>query len=176
MKSYYIDKFDNKDSYISFIKYMLNNSETFSLVYFKYCENEKTKKSAKIIQNLLKPYKIFALNGNQWPSTVTLNENNHIYKIVLYKADINAQTALCIADDIFDWDYPNLPMDLCFYKNGYAWFSSSSHEREAYVYTNDAHDIDALIKLGANIEFDCEIDDSQLFLEKSLKVIVKDFK
>ena len=107
------------------------------------------------------------------PILITINSD---VKIVVSSIGISKSMFLRIADDIFDWDYPNLPMDLCFYKNGYAWFSSSSHEREAYVYTNDAHDIDALIKLGANIEFDCEIDDSQLFLEKSLKVIVKDFK
>ena len=85
MKKYYLEDLNSKEQYCKFINYMVKNSDKFSLVYFKYSENEKVKSTAKEIGKLLKPYKIFSYNGNQWPSTVTLNENNHIYKIYLYK-------------------------------------------------------------------------------------------
>lgn len=175
MKSYFLDEFEDKKTYIRFVKYMLLHSDSFSLVYFKYTENEKEKTTVKEIKNLLKAYKIFAINGNQWPSTATLNVNNHIYKIVLYKADLGAEAALSKAEKLFDWDYPLLPMDLCFYKNGYAWLSSSSHEHFAYLYFNDKQTLVDLNNMGVKIRYDRDIDDSKLFLEESLKTIIKDF-
>lgn len=175
MKSYYIEEFENKEKYRQFIDYMLTHSDTFSLVYFKYRESEKTTKQTKEIQNILKPYKIFAVNGNQWPSTVTLNEFDHIYKITLYSANINTKSALLKANGIFDWDYPDFPMDLCFYKDGYAWFASSAHEHYANLILNDNKTKNELNDLGINLHYQREIDESKLFSEQSLKVIVKSF-
>lgn len=175
MKSYIINGFKNKQAYFDFINYMVLNSDKFSLVYFKYSENEALKKSAKEIKNLLKSYKIYAINGNQWPSTVTLNENNHIYNITLYKSVAGVEKILTKVEDIFDWDYPLYPMDLCFYKDGYAWFASSAHEHFAYFYINDKQTYCDLIDLGIDLSDAGDIDESKLFLEESLKVIVKKF-
>lgn len=169
MKCYCFEEFDSKKKYSDFVDYMLTHSDTFSLVYFKYNESEKVKKSVKEIQNLLKPYKIFSVNGNQWPSTITHNEFNHIYKITLYSAHSESKNALLKANGIFDWDYPKFPMDLCFYKNGYAWFSSSSHEYYAEIVLDDKKFFSELTNLGAVLHYERDIDESKLFLEKSLK-------
>ena len=175
MKKYYMDAFESKEKFCNFINYMVSHSDKFSLVYFRYKENEPLKKSAKEIKTALSQYKIFSINGNQWPSTVTLNANNHIYNINLYKADPETEKTLTKADDIFDWDYPRFPMDLCFYKDGYAWFISSGHEGFAYVLIDDNQSYDDLIRLGANLSYVKDIDDSKLFFEEYLKVIVKSF-
>ena len=176
MKKYFMEVFKDKQKYRSFINYMVLHSDKFSLVYFKHSENEASKKSVKEIKTLLKPYKIYSVSGNQWPSMVTLNENNHIYNITLYKSSPDVENILTLTNDIFDWDYPSLPMDLCFYKDGYAWFSSSAHERFACVYIDSKETYSELIDIGADLCYAGDIDRSKLFLEQSLKVVVKDFK
>lgn len=176
MKKYFIEDFKDKETYSKLINYMVLNSDKFSLVYFKYSENESPKKSVKEIKALLNPYKIYAVNGNQWPSMVTLNENNHIYNIALYKSEQGIEKILTKVDNLFDWDYPLRPMDLCFYKDGYAWFASSAHERFACIYINDKKLYSELTDLGVGLCDAGDIDESKLFLEQSIKVIVKDFK
>ena len=93
----------------------------------------------------------------------------------MYKSDSNAEEALIKVNKLFDWDYPLFPMDLCFYKDGYAWFLSCGHEHFAFLYTDDINFIRELKDLGANVQDDGMIDDSKLFLEKSLKKVVKSF-
>ena len=168
MKSYFLEEFENKEKYNSFIEYMLTYSDTFSLVYFKYRENEKLNSNVKKIKELLRPYKIFAVNGNQWPSTVTLNQNNHIYNVVLYRADMDSKVALLKAVGIFEWDYPAFPMDLCFYRNGYAWFSLSAHEHIANLFLEDDKTFSDLTDLGINLYYECDIDNSKLFFERAI--------
>ena len=175
MKQYYLEDFKNKEQYCKFINYMVENSDKFSLVYFKYSENGKVKSTVKEMEKLLRPYKIFSYNGNQWPSTVTLNENNHIYKITLYKVAPGVEEILTKPNDLLDWDYPNLPMDLCFYKNGYSWFASAAHEHYASVYLETKQEYLNLIDLGIDMSFVKDVDQSKLFLESSLKVKVKSF-
>lgn len=169
MKSFFLDEFKNEKEYIDFIKFMLVHSDKFSLIYFKYKENESFKKTVKQVKKLLKPYKIFSCYTDKWPGTVTLNENHHIYNFTLYKSEPDAYAALSIAKGIFDWHYPNFPMDLCFYKNGYAWFELSAHSGIAYINENDTQIINDLKHLGAQIEYYKDIPEQMLFLEKSIK-------
>lgn len=168
MKSFYLENINNKESYCRFIDYMISNSDSFSLVYFKYKENEKTRNTVKEIKNLLAPYKIYSYNGNQWPGTVTLNQNNHIYKIILYKTEPKCKEVLLKVDNIYDWDYPSYPMDLCFYKDGYAWFASCAHEHFANLFLEDKFDISVFEKIGIKLHYECDIPQEKLFLESSL--------
>ena len=173
MKEYYIDEFESFESYKAFIRYMIAHSDTFSLVYFKYVENERVKSSVKEVKKLLAPYKIFSFKGNQWPSMVTLNENNHIYDITLYRADIGVETALVKEGKLFDWDYPRLPMDLCFYKNSYAWFVSCAHEKYACIYIDDNEELSELNLICSNLTYNRDVAPSWLFREENLKVLIK---
>lgn len=166
MKTYYIDDFKNKDVYDNFIRYMLSHSDAFSFVYFKYRNGEPTKKTTADIKKLLLPYKMYAENVSKWPSTVTLNEFNHIYRLVMYKSVPQAEIALTKVDAIYDWDYPKYPMDLCFYRDGYAWFATSSHECWNALYTNDISIIEELKTLGVSIFRDDDTDDENLFYDK----------
>lgn len=163
MKTYYIEEFEDKIVYTNFIRYMLAHSDTFSFVYFKYKDSEPTKKTTAEIKKLLLPYKIYAENVSRWPGTVTLNEFQHIYRLVMYKAVSQAETALSKADAIYDWDYPKYPMDLCFYRDGYAWFATSSHENWNALYTNDVSIIEELRWLGVCISCDDDTHDEDLF-------------
>ena len=169
MKAYYIEEFSNKTEYLSFIRYMLLHSDTFSFISFKYHEGEKIKKTTKEVLQLLAPYKLYTQNVNAWPGTVTKNFNNHIYKLIMYKATLDAIPALSKANCLFDWDYPKFPMDLSFYKEGYAWFASSSHEQWNALYTDSKTVIDDLKQLGICIKYVQDVDESSLFFNDRSK-------
>lgn len=163
MKSYYIEEFSDKAVYLAFLRYMLLNSNYYSFICFKYKESEKTKKTTKEVLQSLAPYKIYVKSVNEWPGTITQNDNHHIYRLIVYKASLDAIPALSKANCLFDWDYPRLPMDLAFYKDGYAWFASSSHERWNSLYTNDETVISDLKQLGVRISYDHDVNESSLF-------------
>lgn len=152
MKSYFLEEFKCKEDYVKFLNYMLLNSEIFSLVYFKYREDEPTKKSIKHIQELLKPFKLRGERTAKWPGTETYDDK-HIYKLVFYSSNQECLSVLSEVDNIFGWNYPIAPMDLCFYKDGYCWFSSISHEHMAFLYTDDDVHIRELQKIGAEFSF-----------------------
>ncbi len=54
LKSFFLEEFRDKEAYTEFLKFMLVHSDFFSLVYFRYHENEKMKFKTKIIQNAWK--------------------------------------------------------------------------------------------------------------------------
>ena len=60
MKEIGLEEFKNNENYKKFIKYMLSKSEYFSLVYFRYRENEPMKKKTKDISDLLKKIKVYS--------------------------------------------------------------------------------------------------------------------
>lgn len=64
---------------------------------------------------------------------------------------------------IFEWDDPQFPMDLCFFRNGYAWFAASSHERWDALYLDDRSIRDDLIALRAKLTRGDDIDERNLF-------------
>ena len=51
LKWYYLDEFKSKDEYAKFIEYMLKNSDFFSVIYFRYNEQEPLKRSVKQIRD-----------------------------------------------------------------------------------------------------------------------------
>ena len=169
MKSYLLNDFSEKEAYLRFIDYMLDESEAFSLVYFKYDKREPTKKSTNEVAEMLKPYKICSHETCSWPSNMTLNENGHIYKLTLYRAERGAFDALAKADGLFDWDYPRFPMDLCFFKGGYAWFVSSGHSQYAVIYTDSDDAVARLSDIGAKIQLNGEIKESNLYTTEDAK-------
>ena len=170
MKKYYIRDFDNKENYLKFIHYLMSNSDTFSLVYFRYQENSKPTRTTKQVSKMLDPYKIYAERVYEWPSMITW-DTVHIYKLTMYRACEEAEEALALADCLYDWDYSKYPMDLCFYKDGYCWFATSSHECWNALYTNSKKTKIELEKLGVIIDDECDFDESNLFYNE--KAIIK---
>lgn len=62
IKSYYIDALNERLPYTKFIDYMVAHSDAFSVVYFKYHDSERTKKSTREMKKQLEPYKLFSCN------------------------------------------------------------------------------------------------------------------
>ena len=158
LKCFYVNELNSKTQYEQFIEYMLLHSEYFSLIYFRYSANEKMKKRTRTIHDALKKYKIKSQFSNEWPGTISF-DNNHYYKFVLYRSVIDAKTVLCQIDNLFEWDYPSAPMDLCFYKDGFCWFSITAHEHDACLYSDDKNTIEDLTEIGVNLEYARETED-----------------
>lgn len=165
MNLFFIENLSETEKYHVFVDYMVAHSDYLSFVFFKYHEGEKTKKTTKDISLLLKPYKRRSKVVNRWPGTVSLNENKHIYRLVIYDSSPAIKNVLNKVDNLYEWDYPKYPMDLCFYKNGYAWFSSSAHENCNWLYLEE-HDRDTIRKLtniGLKVLFIKQVDKTSLF-------------
>ena len=126
--SYYVDGCEKEEITHRFLRVILSYSDTFSLIFFRYRENEKLSKTAAVIKKKLAPYKIYSQDVVQWPGTITRNEQGHIYRMIFYRAVIDVLPTLEKVATLWDWDYPHYPMDPCFYKKEYAWFSVSTHE------------------------------------------------
>lgn len=174
MKSYYVEDFSNlrtyelqqtydQQIYFAFLDYMLEYSQFFSFVHARYRENDKLKKTVKEIKNGLRGYKVFSERVNKWPGTITCDGDQYIYQLMIYRADPGAEEYLRKVPRLFDWDYPRYPMDLAFYKDGYAWFALSAHEQWNSLYTDDYTHIENLEKLGVKIEYAEEASDSEIF-------------
>ena len=168
MNKYFLDEFKRFKNYQNFIEYMLSHSDAFSGVYFRYRENEPLKRRTKLIYDQLKPYMLYNKNVMEWPGTITQNAYHHIYRFVLYRADMKCLDTLLLVKKLYEWDYPLAPMDLCFYRNGYCWLETTAHEGYAWLYTDDEEEVKTLESLGANLEFYKE--DGKMFcLDKIIK-------
>ncbi len=152
MKKYFVDDLESKEVYRKFMEYMLEKSDFFSLIYFKEKENTPVKKSIRLLRDQLHKYKIYSMNTMEWPNTQTF-DTRHIYNMAFYYAKKECINILCQVDHFYDWDYPEAPMDLCFYKDGYCWFAVTAHEGLSYVYTDDVDIVNDLIQLGARVTF-----------------------
>ena len=170
MKCYVFNEIKDKGTYVEFIRYMLANSDAFSLVYFKYRENEWVRRTVKKTKRLLEPYLIYSHIGNEWPAMATANQFGHIHDISLYRADANTEKALCSVNSVFDWDYPKYPMDLCFFRDGYGWFACCSHEQFACLYTDDEQIVRDIEKIGINLGESGSIPVSELFYDEKSKL------
>ncbi len=155
MIKYYLENLDDEIIYKRFIKIMVRHSDAFSFVQVRYTEKDKVKKSVKEIKKLLKPYKIYAKNVVEWPGTpgtIAFKDGGipckSVYRIYTYRCREEVISALNKASIMRDWDYPDFPMDLAFYRNGYAWFFSVAHEQIYRLFLNKKEDCNILNELN----------------------------
>ena len=80
-------------------------------------------------------------------------DEKHIYRIAYYRSDMKCLETLVRVGGLFNWDYPNAPMDLCFYKDNYCCLLNTAHEgySKMYIEEKEAAFLDSL---GINL---CEI-------------------
>lgn len=161
---------EQKESYRKFIDIMSEYSDAFSVVYFQYRETERKRITVRIVEKKLKKDLIYSCHSNKWPGTETLNRLNHIYNLSFYKVNEDTCEILKKVHSLYSWDYPNYPMDLCFYKNGYGFFESSAHEEYNRIYTDDETLINELRKNGLiNEDDNCDnITGSDLYFNEHI--------
>ncbi len=137
MKTLFIFNPESKDQYNELVSLLHSASEAFSLTYYREDEKEEYSPSVQEIRKQLEPALIHSELTRVMPS-MQIGGNYGLYELALYRTEIPQFSTLTDASSsLWDWDYPNLPMDLCFFRNGAAWFISSAHERFAYLYLSD---------------------------------------
>ena len=87
MKVYFVDKMKNKEIYNSFIRYMLLNSDFFSVVYYRQGTNMLFYKDFKEYKKSLEPFLLYAENVSEWPHTKTMG-GEAVYRLMVYCADM----------------------------------------------------------------------------------------
>lgn len=163
MKVYYVDEPKCHDSYLCLIKHLVTSCDYFSLVYFSHDPDEPMSATTSHIANQLQCYEVASFFSNSWPLTTTLNQNNHIYRVIIYRCDKNVVPILAKQPGIYAWDYPDAPMDLCFYKNRLCMFASSAHEKDAYLFTDDSTFVDLIHNAGIDVFYHRETDQNKVF-------------
>ena len=168
METWFVDHFADRETYHGFLSYVGAFSDAFSLVYFRYRPDEEPSQTVRQISEALQPYLIYEQDVNRWPGTETKNELGHIYRLHAYRRTMDSLKALEIADSLWDLDYPKFPMDLCFYRKGFAWFSSTVHERWNELCTDQPYVIADLKSIGLRLECTGKTDESKLYFDDRL--------
>ena len=169
---YYVDGCEDPERFHTFLGILQILGDAFSLIDFKYRQNEKTSETAKAVKKGLARYQVSSRKVSHWPLTETRDEN-HIYRMRTYRyspLDINESfkilDVLETVGCLWDWDYPAYPMDLCFYRDGRVLFASCAHERlnELYLRHNgDTLSVMDLESIGLKLEFLRRVPEEALF-------------
>lgn len=174
MKEYFCHGHDlSGEPYRSFIAYALKNSDALLIVDFAYTDrNWPKKKSCKQILKQLQPYRLKKRNNAEWPNmTVDTSSEygmgNSKYTIMVYRTAIKLYDALIEPGNLFRWNFPYYPMDLCFFKNNRCWFASIAHEECLWLYTDSKEQLEKLRQMGIPFDNGEEIDENALFFEES---------
>jgi hypothetical protein len=91
-----------------------------------------------------------------WAST-TLGDNQTA-NVYYFYADGNAKSIIkMIAKSLFQWEMPNLPEDLSFFKQGKVWLATSSHEKQCLIFPENETEASKIMGIeGLRVE---ELDD-----------------
>lgn len=107
-------------TYQQLIKILCDNSDKFYFV---------TRKELKYNPDVLAqfyPYSIEIYKTKKWTNTITRGPAATVYVIAANKE--TCKLLQQAASSLYDWVAPNLPEDLTFLKNDFAWFSCTTHE------------------------------------------------
>ncbi|MFU0790740.1 hypothetical protein [Virgibacillus proomii] len=106
--------------YQQLVRLLCHNSDKFYFV---------TRKELKYSQKVLDKFALYLIEtykAKEWAHTITKGPAATIYVI-----EANQDTCKLLqqsANALYDWVAPNLPEDLTFIKNNFAWFSCTTHE------------------------------------------------
>lgn len=132
-------------TYQQLMKVLCDHSDTFYFV---------TRKELKYNQKLLdqyKPYVITTYKTKKWAGTITKGPaaTVHVMKANQDTCRLLQQSAT----SLYDWIAPDLPEDVTFMKNDFAWFSCTTHEKAGGFSIRSEHDRKVLEQIqGLKIE------------------------
>lgn len=170
---YEIQKDVKRKAYQNFIHYAIEHSDAFMLVEYK--SSEKTGKSYYQTFEELEKFQIKERGKEnniwKWPNMEAMYDElraeycePYDYIIRMYRADMAVEKVLQKPKSLFNWNWPDYPMDLSFFKEGVCWFATTAHEKNAYIYTDSNDLLQDLKQLG--LSFEKESYDSDLFVEE----------
>jgi len=154
--------FENEMKY----KEYLNNFKEFEKEIL--VREQIFEESAEPFLQRLRPYLIKERHKpTEWPSTKFCSDSDSDktkFDINVYKVCKQVRRYLMEPNGLFHWIYPYFPEDLCFFKDGYCWLSTSAHERDAEIYTNNEDEVQVLKNLG--LKFKYKEQDIKMFHEE----------
>lgn len=136
----------NEKRYNALIIYLYNCCDTLSFLIpdYDYAEDIKYEDNIELFMSAIEPYIIKNYQSNEYCGSKTGGKYN-IYHVTF---DENVIGPLCAGLHLYNWIYPYLPEDLCFYKEGKCYLSSVAHEKLCWIYTEDEDEIKALKETG----------------------------
>lgn len=87
----------------------------------------------------LKPYVKMVKKQDAWPGTKLFGHYADVYYFDCQPP--LEKLILESADGLYEWVWPNLLEDLCFFKGGQPWLVNIAHEHEAWIKTDDREEI-----------------------------------
>lgn len=76
------------------------------------------------------------------------------YDVYYYKIDDNLKKKLLEVNSLYQWNFPELPSDLSFYKNEKIWMETITHEEICRIYTDDQEEIEKMREMGLKIQIE----------------------
>lgn len=87
-------------------------------------------------------------------------KGDYIYDICFYKTTDKIKKFLLEKNSLYEFMLPALPEDVCFFKNGYAWLRSSTHDKSCGIYIENEQEISVLKEIGLKFEeYECSKED-----------------
>ena len=164
--SYRVNGCEDKDTSHLFMRAILAYSDAFSLIYFKYRHEEELTEGVSKIKEKLAPFELDSRYVTVWPGTKIINRRGNAYKMITYRIDYDVIPILEEVNTLWDWDYPQFPMDPCFYRKGRAWFAVSTHEHWNALYLKEDGNyplVSDLESLGVSLEYVNQVAEVELF-------------
>ncbi|OZB96225.1 hypothetical protein [Paenibacillus sp. XY044] len=87
----------------------------------------------------LRPYVKAVRKQDAWPGTQLFGHYADVYYFDCQPP--LKKLVLESADGLYDWVWPNLLEDLCFFKSNEPWLVNIAHEHEAWIKTEDWEEI-----------------------------------
>ena len=94
-------------------------------------------------------------NGSYWAYSEVYNskqllnkdEFEKMFEVIFLKTSERVKLYLLSNKNMYNWLHPYYPEDLSFFKNGYCWLSTVSHEQECFI-NCDEKEFDELKEIG----------------------------
>lgn len=119
---------------------------SFCLPIYSGSEFEEYKKKIKPLLGAFEPNLIHSEKTNCYAG----QETEHLNEVYYYSTIGLSGEPFKMAESIYDWLYPDLPEDICFFKEGVCWFQSIAHEKLCFVYDSSKKTKDHLTWLSFN--------------------------
>lgn len=92
-------------------------------------------------------------------------KGEYLYDICFYKLSENVKEFLLQQGRLYKFLSPNLPEDICFFKNGKCWLKTTTHEHEGYIFEQSEREKEYLKRIGIKFE-EYEISDENIPYEE----------
>lgn len=171
-----LKKFLEKDTYEKLIKYYCNKCDIvmfvtrkdgFSNAKLQELSNAEKEFEEKLLNSLIK-----CIHRPTWIFHESLCEDietiNKTFNIYFYETTEEVKKYLLSNQDLYSWLNPKYPEDISFFKDGWCYFSTITHEEMCDIYPEDEEEYIYLKNIGVKFlekEF-VPLDKSQMYYEE----------